>query len=55
MPKTTKTYKPAGHKPPKDLPVTFAKNPDIRTLAGIWEGRDISLVELRKQAWGDRL
>ncbi len=37
------------------LPITFAKNPDVKALAGIWQGRDITLEELRKEAWGDRL
>jgi hypothetical protein len=36
------------------LPITFAKNPDVKALAGIWEGRDITLEQLRKEAWGDR-
>jgi len=29
------------------LPITFAQKPDVTALAGIWEGRDISLEELR--------
>ncbi len=37
------------------LPITFSENPDITALAGIWKGRDISLTDLRKKAWGDRL
>jgi len=40
---------------PKDytaLPIEFAKNPDIKALAGIWEGRDITLEQLRKESWG---
>jgi hypothetical protein len=37
------------------LPITFSKNPDVTALAGIWEGRDITLEGLRKEAWGDRL
>ena len=40
---------------PSDLPITFAKDPDVKALAGIWQGRDITLEELRKEAWGDRL
>ena len=36
--------------PIADLPITFAKNPDVTALAGIWQGRDITLEELRKQA-----
>ena len=40
---------------PVDLPITFAENPDVKALAGIWEGRDITLEKLRKEAWGYRL
>lgn len=36
-------------------PITFAEKPDIKALAGIWEGRDITLAQLRKEAWGDRI
>jgi hypothetical protein len=39
----------------KDLPITFAENPDVTALAGIWEGKDITLEQLRKDAWGDRV
>jgi len=39
----------------KDLPITFAENPDVTALAGIWEGREITLEQLRKDAWGDRI
>jgi hypothetical protein len=38
-----------------ELPITFAQNPDVKALAGIWEGREISLEELRKEAWGNRI
>jgi hypothetical protein len=38
-----------------NLPITFAKHPDLKALAGIWEGRDVTLEQLRKEAWGDRL
>ena len=37
------------------LPITFSKNPDVTALAGIWEGRNITLEQLRKDAWGDRI
>jgi hypothetical protein len=47
--------KPANDKPAKDLPITFAKHPDVTALAGIWKGRDITLAQLRKEAWGERL
>jgi len=46
---------PVHNNVPTDLPVTFSKNPDIKALAGIWEGKDITLEELRKEAWGDRM
>ena len=36
------------------LPIVFAEHPDVTALAGIWKGRDISLDDLRKKAWGDR-
>jgi len=34
------------------LAIVFSKNPDVTALAGIWEGRDITLEQLRKEAWG---
>jgi hypothetical protein len=43
------------NEPSVNLPITFAKKPDITALAGIWEGRDITIDDLRKDAWGDRL
>jgi len=42
-------------KPKKELPIEFAKNPDVSALAGIWKDKDITLEQLRKQSWGDRL
>jgi hypothetical protein len=36
-------------------PIQWAEEPDVMALAGIWEGKEITLEELRKQAWGDRL
>jgi hypothetical protein len=47
--------KQTGSEHPVDLPITFAKNPDVKALAGIWQDRDITLEDLRKEAWGDRL
>jgi len=38
-----------------DLPITFAKKPDVKALAGIWQDREITLADLRKDAWGDRI
>jgi hypothetical protein len=32
----------------RSLPITFAKNPDVMALAGIWKGKEISLKEIRK-------
>jgi hypothetical protein len=37
------------------IPITFAKKPNVSALAGIWEGRDIDLEQLRKEAWGERI
>jgi len=48
-------HKSAGNKVSKKLPVNVAKNPDIRVLASIWEGRDNSFDELCKKARGHRL
>ncbi len=38
----------------EDLPITYAEEPDVLALAGIWEGRNITQEELRQKAWGDR-
>jgi len=46
---------PVNNNRSADLPITFSKNPDVKALAGIWQGRDITLEELRKEAWGDRI
>ena len=54
--KPVKSTLPNSHgRSTNELPITFAKNPDVTALAGIWKGRDISLEELRKKAWGDRI
>ena len=37
------------------LPITFAKKPNVLALAGIWKDKNITLEQLRKDAWGDRL
>ncbi len=37
------------------LPIDFADNPDLSALAGIWKEKEITLDELRKKAWVDRL
>lgn len=37
-----------------DLPITWAKNPDVMALAGIWADKDIDAGELRQKAWGNR-
>ena len=36
------------------LPITFATNPDVTALAGIWKDKNITLADLRKNAWGGR-
>ena len=41
---------PVDNNQPAELPVNFSKNPDVKSLAGIWQGRDITLEELRKEA-----
>lgn len=38
-----------------DLPVTFAEEPDPSVFWGIWKDNPMTLEELRKRAWGDRL
>lgn len=38
----------------EDLPITYAEEPDVLALAGIWKGRNITQEELRQKAWGDR-
>jgi len=53
--KPKKSVLPNNDQPLTKPPITFAKNPDVTALAGIWEGRDISLEQLRKDAWGDRI
>jgi hypothetical protein len=37
-----------------ELPITYAEEPDVLALAGIWEGRNITREDLRQKAWGDR-
>lgn len=37
------------------LPIEFAQEPNIMALAGIWKDKEITLEELRKKAWGDRV
>ncbi|MBY0426958.1 MAG: hypothetical protein K2Q22_15085 [Cytophagales bacterium] len=37
------------------LPITFAENPDIRSLAGIWKDYDISIEDIRKNSWRDAI
>ena len=37
------------------LPIVFADKPNVTALAGIWKDRDISLEDLRKNAWGNRI
>ena len=38
-----------------ELPIRFAENPDVNALSGIWKDKPVTLEELRKNAWGDRL
>jgi hypothetical protein len=53
--KPVKNTLPNNNQDLSKLPITFAKKPNVTALAGIWDGRDISLDELRKEAWGDRI
>ncbi len=52
--KTTIAIKKADRAEENTYPISFAKRPDFMALAGIWKDKEISLVELRKNAWGDR-
>ena len=48
--------KPVSQKQPvKDLPIRFADKPDVNALSGIWRDNPLTIEELRKKAWGDRL
>jgi hypothetical protein len=38
-----------------DLPVRFARKPNANALSGIWKDKPVTLEELRKKAWGNRL
>lgn len=51
---TIKTTRKGGKSKSK-LPIEFAEYPDITALAGIWKGKDITIEDLRKDAWGERL
>lgn len=51
---TIKVPKKSG-KSKAELPIEFAEQPDITALAGIWKGKSITVEELRKDAWGERL
>lgn len=43
-------------KPKRDLPITFAaEGSEPSELWGIWKDNPMTLEELRKKAWGDRL
>jgi len=39
----------------KDLPIRFSDKPDANALSGIWKDKPVTIEELRKKAWGDRL
>ena len=49
--KAAEPEKPA----PPEAPVQWAEEPDVMALAGIWKDNPITLEEIRKLAWGDRL
>lgn len=52
---TIKTEKKARHSKKKSIPIQFADHPDISALAGIWKDKEITIEQLRSNAWGDRL
>ena len=47
--------KPTEEKLPANIPIRFAKKPNANALSGIWKDNPITIEELRKKAWGDRL
>ncbi len=54
--RNTPARPPVEQKPEvPEPPIQWAEDPDVMALAGIWEGKEIDIDELRKQAWGDRL
>jgi hypothetical protein len=36
------------------IPISYARNPDFKALAGIWKDKNITLDELRQKGWGER-
>lgn len=46
--------KPANKKQKAEPPITYAKNPDFKALAGIWKDKNITIEQLRDKAWGGR-
>ena len=47
--------KPTQQKEYPGIPIRFSKKPNANALSGIWKYNPITLDELRKKAWGDRL
>jgi len=45
----------ADKKRETNLPIRFAKKPDVNALSGIWKDNPMTIEELREKAWGDRL
>ena len=37
------------------LPITLAEEPDFMAAAGIWKDKNVSIDQLRHEAWGDRM
>lgn len=33
------------------LPISFAEHPNANALSGIWEGKDVTIDDIREQAW----
>lgn len=48
--------KPADkNKQVKNAPIRFSDKPDANALSGIWKDNPVTITDLRKKAWGDRL
>ena len=39
----------------QDLPIRYASKPNANALPGIWKDKSLTIAELRKKAWGNRL
>ena len=39
----------------KNAPIRFSAKPDANALSGIWKETPMTIEDLRKKAWGDRM